>query len=245
MVLLTKGHIILGIALLIAIITGVYLFEDRQVAVAEGKAAVAAQQLTASKEAAAQSALQNAELQRERDAAIQQLTTANAQLSAMNVQLKQLSQQYSQVLTNQKAKDTQMQPSEQATRWQALVPGSKVAVLPDLTGFEVDTKGGLDTLLQLESVPVLQEQLDDATKQVNNDDQQIANDSAILKAERDKHASDLTNDAAQLTEAKAETAKMSADFNLYKKKARKRLLVVAVTAYVAGYLTNVFTKGGL
>lgn len=245
MVLLTKGHIVLAVALLIAIITGVYLFEDRQVAVAEGKAAVAAQQLTASKEAAAQSALQNAELQRERDAAIQQLTTANAQLSAMNVQLKQLSQQYSQVLANQKSKDTQMLPSEQANRWQTLVPGSKVAVLPDATGFEVDTKGGLDTLLQLESVPVLQEQLDDTGKQVNNDEQQIANDSAILKAERDKHASDLTNDAAQLTEAKAETTKVSADFNLYKKKARKRLLVVAVTAYIAGYLTNVFTKGGL
>lgn len=240
---LNKEHIVLGIALLVAIVFGVYLFEDRQVAVAEGKAAVAAQQLNDAKESAAVAAVANAELQKQRDAAIAQLTATNVQLASLNKQLVALSQQQQAALTNQKQVDAKSTPNEQATRWRTLVPGSHITVLPDLTGFSIDTKGGLDTLLQLEEVPALQAMLDDANKQVNNDDQQIANDASILTAERDKHASDLKNDAAQLAESKAETAKVSADFNLYKKKARKRLLVVAVTAYIAGYFTNVLTGG--
>lgn len=242
---LDAKHIFLGIALVVALILGTLAIESREVAIAEGKAAVAEAQLTAAKQTAAQSALANAALQKQQDAVQAQLTATNVQLATVNSQLASLAKQQAAALATQKQTDTQMGPNEQASRWQQLVPTAKVSVLADLTGFEVDTKGGLATLLQLEEVPALQAQLDAATKQVNNDDQHIANDAVILAAEVDKHKSDVANDAAQLVESKAETAKVSADFNLYKKKARKRLLVVAVTAYVAGYLTNVFTKGGL
>ena len=237
-VFLDPKHLVLIALLAVALFTGVYLFESREVKVAEGKAAVATavaqQAATDSKLAAAA----NEQLQAQKDAVIKQLQDANAQQAAANKVLSDALKSEAAALVAQQGKDRTMTPTEQSARWQALVPSA--AVTPTPTGFTINSQGGLDTILQLEQVPVLTSANTKLTTELANDDTIIKNDAGILQAEKDKHASDVNADGKALVASQDETKKVQADFDLYKKKARKRLLKVALVSYIGGLVTHTF-----
>ena len=229
-------HIILALGLAAALFVGVYLFESKQVSIAEGKAAVATAVAAQAKEDAKASDAQNKQLQAQKDAVIAQLQAANQSLTDANTKLADAMKAEAAALANQKSVDRTMPPTQQAARWATLVPGAQVAPTP--TGFAVDANGGLNTILQLEELPVVTKQLAQATQQLDNDKQVISNDALVLKAEQDKHASDVTNDGKQLVAAQDETKKVQADFTAYKKKSRRNIL----RAYVAGVVSGVVLR---
>lgn len=225
---LDPTHIILIVLLAAALFTGIYLFESRAVKVSEAKQQAAEQALVESKANAVAALDANKQLQAVKDAAIAQLNTANASLSSANATLASAMKAEAAALANQQSVDRTMTPTQQSARWQQLVPGAQV--VPTTAGFQVDAVGGLNTVLQLEQVPVLTSALAKAKTSLDNDDAIIVNDGQILNAEKAKHASDLITDAAVLDESHKETKKVSADFDTYKKKARRNIL----RAYAVG-----------
>lgn len=229
-------HIIMVLALGASIFTGVYLYESREVTKAQGEAAVATAVAKQAKDDAAASAVQNKELQAQKDAVIAQLQSANASLTDANAKLTDAMRAEAAALANQKSVDKTMLPTQQAARWAILVPGAQVAPTP--TGFAVDAVGGLNTILQLEELPVVTKELAQANQQLDNDKQVISNDALVLKAEQDKHASDVVNDGKQLVAAQDETKKVQSDFTVYKKKSRRNIL----RAYVAGVVSGVVLR---
>lgn len=225
-------HIILVVLLAAALLFGVYTFESGRVNVAEAKSAAANAALVEAKKTAADEQAANKDLQAQKDAAIQQLNTANATLAAANSKLADAMKAEAAALVNQKKTDVALPPAGQAARWQQLVPTA--VVTPSPTGFEINQQGGVDTLLALEEVPVLTSELAQANTQLDNDAQRIQNDAVVLQDEKDKHASDLKADGAVLDESHKETAKVTQDFKTYKKKAHRNL----IRAYVAGVVTG-------
>lgn len=230
---LDPTHIVLMLGLAAALFVGVYFFESKQVSIAEGKAAVATAVAEQAKQDAKASDVQNKELQAQKDAVIAQLQNANASLTVANTKLADAMKAEAAALANQKSVDKTMPPTQQAARWATLVPGAQVASTP--TGFEVDATGGLNTILQLEELPVVTKELALANQQLDNDKQVISNDALVLKAEQDKHASDVTNDGKQLVAAQDETKKVQADFTVYKKKCTRGKL----RAFAAGVVTGI------
>jgi hypothetical protein len=233
------AHIILIVLLAVALFTGVYLFESREVKVAEGKAAVATAVAKQAADDAKVSAVANAQLQAQKDADIAALQAANAQLSQANAQQAAALKAEAAALVKQQAVDKTMTPTQQSARWQQLVPTAEVGVLPT-GGFSINAQGGVDTLLQLEQVPVLTSANAKLTTSLANDDLTIAHDATILQDEKDKHISDVTNDGKALVASQKETGKVQADFDVYKKKARKRYLIFFGAGYVAGLATKHF-----
>lgn len=233
---LDPTHIVLILGLAAALLVGVYFFESKQVSIAEGKAAVATAVAKQAKDDALASNEQNKELQAQKDAVIAQLQSANASLTQANTKLADAMKAEAAALANQKSVDKTMPPTEQAARWATLVPGAQVAPTP--TGFAIDSTGGVNTLLQLEELPVVTKELAQANQQIDNDKQVISNDALVLKAEQDKHASDVANDGKQLVAAQDETKKVQADFTVYKKKARRNI----IRAYVAGVVSGVVLR---
>jgi hypothetical protein len=233
-------HIILIMLLVGASLTGVYLYESKRADVAEAKAQAQGLVVEALKQAAAASAVQNAAQQAQSKATIEAMQAANAQLVTANQQLQSANAQLVTKLVTQQKKDATLPPSGQAQRWEQLVPQAQVSVTP--TGFAIDSRGGLATIVALEEIPVDRQRIANFTKELADDEQEIANDIVSFNSEKAAHASDLANSQKQLAEANANTKKVQDDFNAYKHKARRNyirwflagVIVGAVGAHAAG-----------
>ncbi|VVB51953.1 Uncharacterised protein [uncultured archaeon] len=236
--LLDLKHIILVMALVAAGLTATYLWQDRQVKIAEGKQAVAEAVAKQAADDAKKSAADNTLLQQQKDIVIAQLQASNDTLAKANQSLKDAIQAESFALANQQAKTKTLPPTEQAALWQTLVPSAVVA--PTTTGFTINQQGGVDTLVNLEELPVDRTKIAQLSTALANDEQTIKNDAGILQAEKDKHTSDVANDGKQLIAAQDETKKVQAEFTTYKHKARKNVIKAFVVGYVAGLVTHKF-----
>lgn len=239
-VLLTGHHIVLYIVLALALGVGWYFFQSHRVAVAEGKQAVAEAVAKQAKEDAIESEKKNAEFQAQIKLQVAQLEADKAQLVVTNQQLTEAMRAQAAALANQQKADRVMPPTQQAARWQQLVPATVVTVTP--TGFSLDLNSGLNTLLEIEKVPVLTAQLDKAVAQIQNDQKIFADDVAILERERAAHKSDLENDAKKLVASQEETKKIKSEFDTYKQKSRRNMMRVAVISYGLGWLTRQFMR---
>lgn len=226
-------HIFLIIALVAALCAGVWFYQGKQVSIAEGKAAVAEATLKQAVQDAKESAAANATFQAQKDQVISQLQEANANLAAANSKLTDAIKAQSAALVTQQSTDKKMSPTEQSQRWSQLVPGAVVA--PTTAGFTVDPVGGLNTVLQLEQVPVLTTQLAETQQQYQNAQMEYSNANGMYQAEVAKRDGDNANSAFQLAASNDRTNKVQADFTVYKHKAWKRL----VTVYVAGVASGI------
>ena len=195
-------------------------------------------------DAQAQIALQQLADQKSKDAAaasqVAQLTTEYQQLVATvsqeNAQLALAIQQRNTGLQKQQSADQSMTPPQLATRWGTLVGAPAGAITaPASGGLAVTNTVALDTVEQLEQVPVLQLDLTNETT-VANDNQQEAAKANALNAALTTQVGDLQktiidDDAA----CKAQVASVKADAN----KSKVRWFKFGfVTGFVAGIFTG-------
>ncbi len=236
--LLDAKHIVLALLLAGALFIGVYFYQGRRIAEADGRRAVAEAVAKQAKDDADKSSKDNAALQAQKDQIIATLQSANTTLAAANQKLSDAMKEESLALVNQQSKDKTMPPTELAGRWTLLVPKAKVQVTA--IGYDIDADGGLATVLELEQVPVLTTELAQSQQALDNANKTIANDATILSSEKDKHTSDVVNDGKQLDAAHKETQKVQADFDDYKKHAKRNIM----RAYVAGVVSGLVLKFG-
>src|SRR6266568_7759337 len=236
--LLDAKHIVLALLLAGALFIGVYFYQGRRIAEADGRRAVAEAVAKQAKDDADKSSKDNAALQTQKDQIIATLQTANTTLAAANQKLSDAMKAESLALVNQQSKDKTLPPTELAGRWTLLVPKAKVQATT--TGYDIDADGGLATVLELEQVPVLTTELAQSQQALDNANKTIANDATILSSEKDKHTSDVVNDGKQLDAAHKETQKAQADFDDYKKHAKRNIM----RAYVAGVVSGLVLKFG-
>lgn len=227
-------HLVLVGLLVGALLIGVYLFEAKRAEVAEAKSEIAAEVLKKAQADAVVSAQANVVLQEQAKETEAALAAANTQLAAANQQLQAANQQLLNKLLAQQKTDAQLPPSGQAQRWQQLVPSATVTATP--TGFTVDPVGGLATVQALEEIPTDRQELANLNNIITDDEKTILNDEKALDTEKVAHISDLDNDKKQLIASQDGTKKVQADFNAYKKKARKNYL----KAFGLGFLAGVF-----
>ena len=160
------------------------------------------------------------------------MKAANAQLALANQQLISSNQQLVQKLLTQQKTDATLPPTGQAARIEQLEPKATVAAIAG--GFTVDAPGGLAILQDLEELPIDRTTIVNLDAVIKGDDQTIANDAVALTAEKTAHASDVKNDAANLTVANDKLKKTTDDFQTYKHKARRNYIKAFVLGFVAG-----------
>jgi len=227
-------HLILVGFLIVALLSGVYLFESKRAEIAEAKAEVATQAAKAAQEAANASEAQNKTLQEQAEATEAAQAAANAKLEAANEQLLAANKQLLSTLAAQQQKDAALSPSAQAQRWEALVPSAEVTTTS--SGFSVDSAGGLSTIQDLEELPLDRQEISNLNQELSNETK-IANDNEVsLKAEQAAHLSDIENDKKQLIAEQDNTKAVQAQFNAYKKKAHRNLIRAFFAGVIAGVI---------
>lgn len=182
---------------------------------------------------AAQVAQTNVQTQQATQQQIAQLASQNAALqTAVTTLLQQNAQRNTTLVVQQKA-DTTLPPTQLAQRWDSLL-GTQNQVSTTPTGFSVTPQAAVDTVTQLESVPVLtannknlQSVVDNQTTQITNDKSSLADSAKALDSEKASHVADTKAAASDLTACKAD--------------ARKGKVKWFVIGYVAGFVTRVLT----
>ncbi len=233
---LDPTHIVLLILLAIATLGGVYLFESKQVGVAEAKAEIATQAAKVAQEAGASAAVQNAAVQEQSKEVEAAMAAANTQLQAANSQLIAANKQLTNKLLAQQTADAALNPTQQSLRWQQLEP--RAEVVPTATGFAIDAAGALATIQDLEELTTDRLVVINLDTEIANLNATIANDATALASEKTAHASDVANDEKQLVAAKATTGQVQADFTLYKKKAHRNILRAFGLGLVVGFFSG-------
>jgi hypothetical protein len=227
-------HIILAIMLIFTSLGGVYLFESKEAAASEARAAIATQVAKSAQEASASQAVQNATMQEQAKEVEAALTAANVQLQQANVQLIASNRQLTTTLVAQQAKVPALPPSQQAALWQQLEP--KATVVPTTSGFEVNTAGGIATIQDIQEVSTDRQELVNFQKEVDNELAEITNANNALVEEKKAHAFDIAADAAKLTAANDKYAALNDNFATYKHNVRKNYIKWFFAGVVVGII---------
>jgi urea transporter len=152
----------------------------------------------------------------------EKVNAQNAQLVAANTQL-------AVALTKQQHTDAGLPPTELANRWLTLVPEAKPTVITG--GIMVPESGAVATVQQLELVPVQQQQLVNAQKELTNE-QSLLTASTGQVATLNEEVSGLKLEAVDQT--KVCTAQV-AEVKAAAAKSKRKWFVIG---YVAGFLTR-------
>jgi hypothetical protein len=227
-------HIVLVIALILASLGGVYLFESKEAAASEARAQIATQVANAAQAASASQAIQNAAIQEQAKEVEAALTAANAQLAQANAQLIASNKQITTALVAQQAKVPTLPPAQQATLWEQLEPKATVTLTP--SGFAVDQIGGVATIQDLQELPADRQKLTNFQAEVDNDLKEITNANAALAEEKKAHASDVAAEEAKLTAETAKYNELNDNFTTYKHKARRNYIKAFFLGFVAGVI---------
>lgn len=159
------------------------------------------------------------------------LTAENKSLRTSQVQRQVVTQQ-------QQATDRTLPPDQLAKRWVSLVPAiSEVeTVIPTENGYQVTTLAAVETVVLLETIPTLQQDLKDDEKIIANKDEQIAGLETV----------NLTA-AEQLEGLKAEIVKQDTacktQVDLVKADARKSKLRYLKIGTILGTIAGVVVRG--
>jgi hypothetical protein len=183
-----------------------------------------------------QQAQQNAALAAQVQQDKQQLQALTDKVTAQNAALVAANTQLATALAKQQKTDAQLPPPELAQRWAQItpnMPAGGVTLSTDNT-MHVTQAAAVDTVQQLEKVPVLQQQLDNETTQKNNDD--------LLIGQQNKNIFDLNGQITGLNKTVVDNNKVCqdtiADVKAKAAKSKRRWFIIG---YVAGFLTREFT----
>lgn len=163
-----------------------------------------------------------------------EIEALNAKLEARDAQLTQLQAQLVSALTKQQAVDKTMTPTELSQRWNQLVPEAGAAVTPS-GSVTLPSEGVRATVIELEKAPVLQQQLDAKSEQLDNamklvqaEGQQVSDRDALIVGLKAKSDDDAKVCKAQIAVVKAEA-----------RKSKRRWFVVG---FVAGWVSRQAVK---
>lgn len=154
-----------------------------------------------------------------------------AEYEAKNVQLEgQIKKRDVQVVVQQE-KDKTLQPVELASRWSLLINQPVETIKPTETGYQIEQAPALMTVLQLELIPQLQQDLNDTRQIVSNKDVQINGLNGVVTS--------LTGQVDGLNQqiVKQNTASKD-EIALIKAQARKSKL----RWFIAGFVTGLATR---
>jgi hypothetical protein len=215
--------VICALVLMVAMFLGGKYF-DREAAKAQANATVAAQLAADAKQSAQQAALQAAQTQAQYQAMLEVLQKQNAVLA-------QAVTQRDAILGQQQAVDKTLSPTQLTQRWAQLVPGTMPIATP--TGVSVTTADAQSTVVQLENVPVLTQNLKDETEIAANLQSELDAQGKVV-AEDNTLISALNTEIADNDKAcKAEVAAVKAD-------ARKGKVKWFKIGYVAGLVSGLW-----
>lgn len=218
----TKSHIWLTVALVIALVFGAYQIEAKYAAIADGRAQVAEQKAKDAEAHAAQVVAQDQQVQiadAAKEAANQQQIS---QLQTMVDTLTKAVAARNQQLATQQKTDATLSPTDQSARWISLVPQAVVA--PTAQGFAINAAGGLATIQQLESVPVLTKNVADLTQTVADEHTQLTLAQASLSLEGERRASVIDANTATVAALNLKIDAGAADLKACKADSRKKSL---------------------
>lgn len=160
------------------------------------KSALAVQQQV-SAVAASQAALAAQSYQ----AAIDALSKANVALAASQTAR-------NTALVKQQTATVTLPPDQLVTLWQGLIPGiNKGSITPTATGYIVDSGPAVDTVNQLEEVPVLKANLSDEIKLADTTQTTLNSCSILIDKQKIQIAEDDKTCKAQVTSLKADARK--------------------------------------
>ena len=190
---------------------------------------VAAEQIVANdqKNSAAQ-ALATAQMQSQYTALVQALATQNAALEASMAQR-------NTGLVAQQHKDSFATMAEAVGRWQALVPAANFdgAPVTDTNGIAVNLVNARATIIELEKVPVLIQNLADETTLAGNYKVEVQKADGLVNDQKTQ----ITGLNIQLTDqAKSCTLQIAA----VKADSRKKQMSWFKRGFLAGFLTGIF-----
>ena len=190
---------------------------------------VAAEQIVANdqKNSAAQ-ALATAQMQSQYTALVQALATQNASLEASMAQR-------NTGLVAQQHKDSFATMAEAVGRWQALVPAANFEGAPvtDTNGIAVNLANARATIIELEKVPVLIQNLADETTLAGNYQAEVQKADLLVNDQKTQ----ITGLKTQLTDqAKASTLQIAA----IKADSRKKQMSWFKRGFLAGFISGIF-----
>jgi hypothetical protein len=158
-------------------------------------------------------AVSNQQVQQSTQQQISQLAQQNAALQTQVQALLQQNNQRNTTLVVQQKTDATLPPTALAQRWDSLL-GTQNQISTTPSGFGVTPAAAVDTVTQLESVPVLtannknlQAAVDNQTTQIANDKTSLADEAKALDSEKTSHVADNKAGAADLASCKASARK--------------------------------------
>lgn len=99
--------------------------------------------------------------------------TLRQEYEAKNRALEARITQRSIVVEKQQEKDKTLQPTELAGRWTELIALAPETITPNATGYQADPMAAIETVIRLETLPQLAQDLQDTRQIVKNKDMQI------------------------------------------------------------------------
>lgn len=157
------------------------------------------------------------------------LTKQNASLAAAITQR-------NTVLVQQQTADKTLPPSALAARWSTLINHAPSDLVVTAQGIEVSNSAALDSLLQIEQVPVLTQNLKDQTAQTANVTSELNSANGVITSQKN----DITGLNAQIVDSQKACNATVADL---KAKANKSRLKFFGIGYVAGFVSGLLVHG--
>jgi len=112
------------------------------------------------------------------------------------------------VLVKQQTQTSTLPPDQVVTLWQGLIPGTnKGSITPTDGGYKVDSGPAIDTVNQLEEVPVLKANLSDETKLADVTQTALTSCSALVDKQKTEIAEDKKTCDAEMASLKASARK--------------------------------------
>ncbi len=112
------------------------------------------------------------------------------------------------VLVKQQAQTSALPPDQLVTLWQGLIPGiNKGSIVPTTNGYAVDPGPAIDTVNQLEEVPVLKANLADETNLAATTQSALTSCSGLVDKQKTEIAEDKKTCDAQTASLKADARK--------------------------------------
>jgi hypothetical protein len=197
---------------------------DTSAAKTAAAATFAAQQAAEAKQSAGVAAQQAVQVQQQYQAMLEVLQKQNAALA-------QAVTQRDAILGQQQTADKKMSPTQLTQRWAALVPSTMPIATP--TGVSVTTADAQSTVVQLENVPVLTQNLKDETAIAANLQSELDAQAKVVVEDSVLISALNTEIAANDKACKAEVASVKAD-------ARKGKVKWFKIGYVAGLVSGLW-----
>jgi len=156
-------------------------------------------------------------------------TALNEQVMARDAQLQQIQAQLVAALANRQAADKVLPPTDLVERWNVLVPAANATVTPN--GVTLPEQGAVATVVELEKVPVL-------TQQVANGNEELSNAQKLVAAEGQQVTDRDTLIAGLRTQSVADARVCTEQIATVKAEARKSKRRWFVIGYFSGFLSR-------